>query len=37
MALYLHLGPFAQYVVREIDRQIANLSKQPTSACGAPL
>ena len=26
---YLHLGPFAQYVQREIDRQIAELDREP--------
>lgn len=29
LVLYLHLGPFAQYVQRDLDRQIAELDKEP--------
>jgi hypothetical protein len=31
MVLYLHLGAFARIVVREIDRQIDALERQPDS------
>jgi hypothetical protein len=29
MVLYLHLGPFSRFVMREIDRQIAVLEHEP--------
>ena len=29
MVLYLHLGPFAQFVQRDLDRQIAELENEP--------
>jgi hypothetical protein len=28
MALYLHLGPFSRYVVRQLDRHIAELAAE---------
>ena len=28
MVLYLHLGPFAQYVQRELARQVAGLDEE---------
>jgi hypothetical protein len=28
MALYLHLGPFSRHVVRELDRQIAEVAPE---------
>jgi radical SAM superfamily enzyme YgiQ (UPF0313 family) len=35
MALYLHLGPFSQYVARQIDDMIQELDESAVAACEA--